>query len=155
MPDLNHNSCYRSSERQQHQHSEQLLQAVQAHWNPLRRMRIVRCPRTLPHWAISAARTEIEQLPHAKRAAYHADILRLHKIYNVMYTHWLVTLILAISLAITMVISACARPLLTAHTVILLVTVGMVVLPPLEMCRRIACNYVAAYALVVTLNTQR
>lgn len=130
---------------------DQLLDAVQAHWRPARRLRLLRRTEGLPPWVLAAAQAEVSQLPRARYSLYRAQVERHCKSCAQLYARWFVTLVLAGLVATVMMMLALAMPITNRGLAVLLGIMALVVLPPLTIYWRLACEHIAGQALSVAL----
>jgi hypothetical protein len=133
---------------------EQLVDAVQARWRPIWRLGFLRRPGDLPPWALSAAHAEGSQLPRARYGLYRAQMERHALACAMLYARWCVALVLAALVAALMGALALAVPIQDERAGVLLGAVAMVMLPPLAIYWRLACEYAASRALTIALSVR-
>lgn len=127
-----------------------LLSAVQAEWPLLSSLTLVGGA-TTPHWAIASAQRVALGLPAPSLSVCRARLPLLIDSFAALHQRWVVTLALAVLLALAVVSSAPVAPLDALHQGILFSVLSAILLPPLVIYNGIARDYVAARALATAL----
>jgi hypothetical protein len=129
-----------------------LLDAVQVEWPLVGRLTLLGPTETLPQWAIASAQRMALRLQPGELTACRAQLPRQAKMLAALYWRWVVTMALAVLLALTVVASAYSAPMDSTRLGILISVLTAILLPPLVICNGIARDYVAARALVQVLS---
>lgn len=129
-----------------------LLDAMQSEWPLLPSLALVGITDTLPHWAATSAQRLAGRMHPSELAACRAQLPKQIQFLAVFHQRWVVTSVLAVMLAFTVVISAYATPPDNAQLGVLISVMSAILLPPVVISNGIARDYVAARALASVLN---
>jgi hypothetical protein len=129
-----------------------LLDAVQVEWPLLSRLTLLGPTNTPPSWAVASAQRMAVRLQPGELAACRAQLPQQAKLLAALYWRWVVTMVLALLLALTVIASASTHPIDSTRLGILISVLTAILLPPLVICNGIARDYVAARSLVQVLN---